>query len=493
MNDLQSSASTNASVNQDLRIRPILLSGGAGTRLWPLSRKHYPKQLLALLTDRSMLQDTALRTRELPRSLAPIVICHQEQRFLVAEQLKAAGVTPHRIVLEPVGRNTAAALVVAALLLAEEDPRAIMLAQPSDHHVADLGAFRAAVDRAASAAAAGYLVTFGVMPTRAETGYGYIEGGGAIAGADGALGVRSFVEKPDAETAERFAKSGRYFWNSGMFLLPVGPFLDEVRRLQPALLAACEKSLVDGRSDLDFFRLDSAAFHSAPSISIDKAIMELSDRVAVCPVEMGWRDVGSWQSLHEALHEIRPTDADGNVLQGDVEIDEVRNCHIMADGRLVAAIGIEDLTVVVTDDVVLVARSDAASRVGRIVERLGRGNRQEVLHHSTVYRPWGTYQSVDSGDRFQVKRIVVNPGAELSLQMHHHRAEHWIVVRGTARIHCNGEEHLLHENQSTYIPQGATHRLANPGIVPLHLIEVQSGSYLGEDDIVRFEDSYGRS
>lgn len=493
MNDVTTSAESLAAVNQDLRIRPVLLSGGAGTRLWPLSRKHYPKQLLALLSDRSMLQETALRSRGLRDPLSPIVICHHEQRFLVAEQLKEAGVTPHRIVLEPVGRNTAAALVVTALLLAEQDPQAVMLAQPSDHHVADLAAFDDAVARASVAAAAGRLVTFGVTPTRPETGYGYIEAAAALPGAEGVLAAHSFVEKPDAETAERYVRSGRYFWNSGMFLLPVGPFLDEVRRLQPALLDACTRAIADGRSDLDFFRLDEAAFGAAPSISIDKAIMELSDKVAVCPVEMGWRDVGSWQSLHEALHEIRPTDGHGNVLQGEVETDNVRNCHIMADGRMVAAIGIEDMTVVVTDDVVLVAKSEAASRVGRIVERLGRRNRQEVLHHSRVYRPWGTYQSVDAGDRFQVKRIVVNPGAELSLQMHHHRAEHWIVVRGTARVHCDGVERLLHENQSTYIPQGATHRLTNPGIVPLHLIEVQSGSYLGEDDIVRFSDVYGRN
>lgn len=493
MNEIATSTESMAAVNQDLRVRPVLLSGGAGTRLWPLSRKHYPKQLLALLSDRSMLQETALRSRGVRDPLTPVVICHHEQRFLVAEQLKDIGLAPHRIVLEPVGRNTAAALVVTALLLAEEDPRAVMLAQPSDHHVADLAAFDDAVARASAAAAAGHLVTFGVTPTRPETGYGYIEAAGALPDGDGVLAVRSFVEKPDAATAARYASSGRYFWNSGMFLLPVGPFLDEVRRLQPALLDACSRAIADGCSDLDFFRLDPDAFASAPSISIDKAVMELSDKVAVCPVEMGWRDVGSWQSLHEALHEIRPTDAHGNVLQGDVETDDVRNCHIMADGRMVAAIGIEDLTVVVTDDVVLVAKSEAASRVGRIVERLGRRNRQEVLHHSRVYRPWGTYQSVDSGDRFQVKRIVVNPGAELSLQMHHHRAEHWIVVRGTARIHCDGEERLLHENQSTYIPQGATHRLANPGIVPLHLIEVQSGSYLGEDDIVRFSDVYGRN
>lgn len=493
MNDITTSVETKASINQDLRVRPVLLSGGAGTRLWPLSRKHYPKQLLPLLSEQSMLQETALRTGGLREPLAPIVICHQEQRFLVAEQLQAVGVKPHRIILEPVGRNTAAALVVAALLLAEEDPQSLMLAQPSDHHVSDLPAFRDAVVRASEVAATGQLVTFGIAPTRAETGYGYIEASAALPGMDQAFAVRSFVEKPDTATAERFLKSGRYFWNSGMFMLPVTPFLNEVRRLQPALLEACIRAIAEGRSDLDFFRLADAPFESAPSVSVDKAVMELSDRVAVCPVEMGWRDVGSWQSLHEALGQIRPADEHGNVLQGDVEIDDVRNCHIIADGGLVAAIGIEDLTVVVTDDVVLVARSDAASRVGRVVERLGRGNRQEVLHHSRVFRPWGNYQSVDAGDRFQVKRIVVKPGAELSLQMHHHRAEHWIVVRGTARIHCDGEERLLHENQSTYIPQGATHRLSNPGIVPLHLIEVQSGSYLGEDDIVRFDDNYGRS
>ncbi|SMF59156.1 mannose-1-phosphate guanylyltransferase / mannose-6-phosphate isomerase [Tistlia consotensis] len=475
------------------RLWPVLLSGGAGTRLWPLSRKHYPKQLQALLSDRTMLQETVLRTRDLAGVAPPLVVCHQEQRFLVTEQLAAVGLAPQRIVLEPSGRNTAPALVVSALLLAGEDPQGLLLAQPADHHIADPEAFRAAVAQAARAARDGWLVTFGVRPTRPETGYGYIQAGAAIDGFEGVRAVLSFVEKPEAATAARLAGSPGCYWNSGVFLLPVGPFLDEVRRLQPDLLAACERAIAEGREDLEFFRLDAEAFESAPALPIDKAIMELSGRVAVVPVEMGWRDVGSWPVLHEALRTLRPTESDGNVFEGDVEAESVRNCHIRADGRLVAALGVEDLTIVVTDDAVLVARTDEAARVGALVERLGRRNRQEVLHHSTVYRPWGSYQSVDSGERFQVKRIVVKPGAELSLQMHHHRAEHWIVVRGTARVHCDGDERLLHENQSTYIPPGTTHRLSNPGILPLHLIEVQSGSYLGEDDIVRFQDSYGRS
>ena len=476
-----------------LRIRPVLLSGGAGTRLWPLSRKHYPKQLLALLSERSMLQETALRTGTLTAGTPPMVICHHEQRFLVAEQLAEAGIAPHRLVLEPVGRNTAPALVVAALLQQAEDPDAMLLAQPSDHHIADPAAFRDAVVKASAAARQGWLVTFGVTPNRPETGYGYIEGGDGLEGTDGVRRARRFIEKPELETARQLLESGSHAWNSGIFLLPVGPFLDEVRRLQPELLAACERAIAQGRSDLDFFRLDEAAFAAAADISIDKAVMELSDRVAVLPVEMGWRDVGSWASLHEALHELGPADEQGNVLDGDVEIDEVRNCHIQANGHLVAALGVEDLTIVVTDDAVLVAHDDHAARVGEIVKRLSRRNRQEVLHHPQVFRPWGSYRSVDTGERFQVKRIVVKPGEELSLQMHHHRAEHWVVVSGTARIHCDGEERLLHENQSAYIPLGSTHRLANPGVVPLHLIEVQSGSYLGEDDIVRFEDNYGRS
>lgn len=475
------------------RLRPVLLSGGAGTRLWPLSRRHYPKQLQALLSERTLLQETLLRSQGLDGVQAPLVVCHEEQRFLVAEQLAEIGVEPERILLEPEGRNTAPALVISALLLAEEDPEALLLAQPSDHQIARPAAFAAALAQAAEAARDGWLVTFGVTPSRPETGYGYIQAGEPLDGPDGARAARSFVEKPDAATAARLAGSGDCYWNSGIFLLPVRPFLEEVRRLQPALLGACEQALAGGRSDLAFFRLEETAFAALPAVSLDKAILETSDRVAVVPVEMGWRDVGSWPALREALQAVAPPDRDGNVLDGDVELEDVRNCHIRADGRLVAAIGLEDLTVVATDDAVLVARSDRTAQVGALVERLGRRNRQEVLHHSTVYRPWGSYQQVDSGERFQVKRIVVKPGAELSLQMHHHRAEHWIVVRGTALVHCDGQERLLHENQSTYIPPGTRHRLANPGLLPLHLIEVQSGSYLGEDDIVRFQDSYGRS
>lgn len=493
MNDAATSIEMPVAATSGVTVRPVLLSGGSGTRLWPLSRRRYPKQLLALLSEKSLLQATALRADAMDDAAAPVVICHEEHRFLVARQLQEIGVEPHRIVLEPEGRNTAAALVIAALLQAEEDPRAVLLAQPCDHHVADEAAFRTAVRRALAAARQGRLVTFGMMPSRPETGYGYIAGGASLPDGGGVLAVSRFIEKPDAATAAELLQSGDYYWNSGMFVLPVATFLDEARRLQPGLVEACERAIGDGRSDLDFFRLGEAAFRTAPSISVDKAVMEPSDRIAVLPTEIGWRDIGSWSSLHEALRELGPADDDGNVLQGDVEIDGVRNCHIDAGDRLVAAVGIEDQTVVVTDDAVLVARSDEAPRVGELVERLRRRNRQEVLEHPTVYRPWGSYRTVDQGERYQVKRIVVNPGAQLSLQMHHHRAEHWIVVHGTARIHCDGEESFLHENQSTYIPPATTHRLANPGVLPLHLIEVQSGSYLGEDDIIRFEDSYGRA
>lgn len=494
MNEISTKAARHPQGEQrEATVWPVLLSGGAGKRLWPMSRKHYPKQLLPLLTERSMLQETAGRIAGLPGMARPIAVCHHEHRFLVEEQLEAIGIDPGWIVLEPVGRNTAPALVVAALLVVQENPEGLILALPSDHHVRDVEAFHEAVRHATAAARRGRLVTFGATPTRAETGYGYIEGADALPDAGGALAVAHFLEKPDAGTAAKLVESGRYFWNSGMFLLPAKTFLDEVERWQPELLASCRQAIENGRQDLHFFRLDEAAFASAPNISVDKAVMEVSDKVAVLPVEIGWSDIGSWYALHEALRALGPSDDSGNVLTGDVEIDDVHNCHIQADGRLVAAVGVSDLTVVVTDDVTLVARSDQASRVDAIVERLGRRNRQEVLEHSTVYRPWGSYQSVDAGERFQVKRIVVKPGAQLSLQMHHHRAEHWVVVRGTARIHCDGTEKLLHENQSTYIPPGSTHRLANPGLMPLHLIEVQSGSYLGEDDIVRFEDNYGRS
>jgi mannose-1-phosphate guanylyltransferase/mannose-6-phosphate isomerase len=470
-------------------LNPVILSGGSGTRLWPLSRQSFPKQLLPLVSDRTLLQETALRARELTQGEAPIVICHRDHRFLIAEQLAEVDVRPRSILLEPVGRNTGAALGVVALTLAAADPEAVMLALPSDHHVADPSGLRAAVETAHRAACAGRLVAFGMTPGRPETGYGYIRQGDAMDGIAGAFAVRQFVEKPDRATAARFLESRDYFWNSGMFVLPAALLLEELERLQPALFEACTKAVAAGHADLDFFRLGESDFAEAPDISIDKGIMELSDRTSFVPAEVGWSDVGSWSSLHE----LKSLDDAGNALEGDVTIDEVRNSYIRGDGHLVAALGVSDIVLIATEDAILVASRERASEVGRFVERLKGRNRPEALHHATVHRPWGSYQTVDVGDRFQVKRIVVKPGRKLSLQMHHHRAEHWVVVQGTARVTCDGKSRLLHENQSTYIPLGSSHRLENPGKLPLHLIEVQSGAYLGEDDIVRFEDDYGRT
>jgi len=468
------------------KIHPVILSGGSGTRLWPLSRQAYPKQLLPLMSERTMLQETAARTASDSGFAAPIVVCSDEHRFLIAEQLQEAGIEPRRIVLEPVARNTAPAVAVAALLVVADDPDGVMLVQPSDHHIADAAAFRKAVTSALAGTKHDLLCTFGIKPTRAETGYGYIESGELVADTDGVLRVDRFVEKPSTEDAERYLSQGSYRWNSGIFLMPAALYLDELRRLQPGMVEACERAVAEGRDDLDFFRLDAGAFGRSPSLSIDHAVMEHTARAAIVPVDMGWSDIGSWRSLRE----VKKGDEAGNVTEGDVILDRVRNSYVRADGHLVAAIGVENLIVVATDDVVLVADSEHSADVGKFVSQLR--NRPERLHHTKVYRPWGFYQTVDIGERFQVKRIMVKPGAKLSLQMHHHRAEHWVVVSGTALTTCNEETRLLHENEALYIPAGATHRLENPGKVPVHLIEVQSGAYLGEDDIVRFEDTYGR-
>lgn len=468
------------------KIHPVILSGGSGTRLWPLSRQAYPKQLLPLMSERTMLQETASRTASDSGFAAPIVVCSDEHRFLIAEQLQDAGIEPRRIVLEPVARNTAPATAVAALLVVADDPEGVMLVQPSDHHIADAAAFRKAVNAAVTGAKRDLLCTFGIQPTRAETGYGYIAAGEPVEDTDGILRVDRFVEKPSLDDAERYLAQGSHRWNSGIFLMPAALYLAELRRLQPAMVEACERAIAEGRDDLDFFRLDAGRFGQAPNLSIDRAVMEHTARAAIVPVEMGWSDIGSWRSLRE----VKKSDDAGNVTAGDVILDRVRNSYIRSDGHLVAAIGVEDLIVVVTDDVVLVADSEHSADVGKFVSRLR--NRPERLHHTKVYRPWGFYQTVDVGERFQVKRIMVKPGAKLSLQMHHHRAEHWVVVSGTALTTCNDETRLLHENEAIYIPVGATHRLENPGKVPVHLIEVQSGAYLGEDDIVRFDDTYGR-
>jgi mannose-1-phosphate guanylyltransferase/mannose-6-phosphate isomerase len=480
-------------------IHPVILSGGSGTRLWPMSRALYPKQLLALTGERSLLQETVLRAMGDAGDDAggefgfapPLIIANEEHRFIIAEQLREIGAVADALVLEPTGRNTAPAACVAALRLAAKAPApdAMMLVMPSDHVIGDLAAFRAAVGRAAVACRAGHLVSLGIRPERPETGYGYIAAGAPLDGAPGAFRVSRFVEKPDAETAERYLASGEYFWNSGIFLFPVALYLAEIGRLRPEMLAACKAALAGARSDSDFVRLDKAAFADCPSDSIDYAVMEHTKSAAVVPVGMGWSDLGSW----DALWEMAARDERGNVLCGNVVAEATSNCYLRSEAGLVAAVGVADLVVVATDDAVMVAPRNRTQEVKTLVTRLLAERRDEADALSTVHRPWGTYRALHNGHRVQVKHIMVKPGAKLSLQMHHHRAEHWVIVQGTAKIVRGNEELVLTEDQSTYIPLGTAHRLENPGKIPLHVIEVQSGSYLGEDDIVRFEDHYGRS
>lgn len=469
-------------------IVPVLLSGGSGTRLWPLSRETHPKQFQPLVGEKSLLQATWDRLEGLPGLAAPIVVANEEHRFMVAEQLRRVGAVPSAIVLEPVGRNTAPAIAVAALQAraAGEDP--LLLVLPSDHVIADPDGFRAAVQAACEAAAQGALVTFGIVPTGPETGYGYIKAATNPDGAPAVLAVEKFVEKPDKATAEGYVASGDYFWNSGMFLFRASAYLAELEKQAPAMLAAARESLEKAQRDVDFLRLDRDAFEACPADSIDYAVMEKTDRAAVLPIDLGWNDVGSWS----ALWEIADQDPDGNAHHGDVIALDCRNTLAWGGRRLVTLLGLDDVIVVDTDDALLVAARDQVQQVKDIVARLKAEGRPQASIHRKVYRPWGSYDGIDSGERFQVKRIVVNPGAALSLQMHHHRAEHWIVVSGSARVTCDDKVFLLTENQSTYIPLGSKHRLENPGKVPTELIEVQSGSYLGEDDIVRFEDVYGR-
>ncbi len=470
-------------------IHPVILSGGSGTRLWPMSRAHYPKQLLALVGAHSLLQQAALRVPAEAGFAAPLVIANEEHRFIIAEQLRAIDVAASALLLEPVGRNTAPAAAVAALRLAESDAQALMLVMPSDHTVEDVAAFHAAVARAAIAARAGRLVTFGIKPERAETGYGYIERGKKLAGAEGAFTVARFVEKPDAATAERYVEAGDFFWNSGIFLFPAALYLSELERLRPDMLAACRAAVAGARQDDDFTRLDKAAFADCPADSIDYAVMERTDCAAVVPVAMGWSDLGSW----DALWELAEKDAAGNALTGNVIAEDTKNSYIRSEAGLVAALGVEDLIVVATQDAVMLAPRSRAQDVRHLVARLVAADRSEAAALPRVHRPWGSYETLHAGHRVQVKHILVKPGGKLSLQMHHHRAEHWVVVQGTARIRRGNEELMLTEDQSTYIPLGTLHRLENPGKIPLHVIEVQSGPYLDEDDIVRFDDDYGRS
>jgi mannose-1-phosphate guanylyltransferase/mannose-6-phosphate isomerase len=468
-------------------VYPVILSGGVGTRLWPMSRVLQPKQLLPLTSERSMLQETVSRVSG-PGFAPPMIVCNQEHRFVIAEQMRELQVTPEAIVLEPQGRNTAPAVTVAALLLAAKDPDAIMLVLPSDHVIGNFERFRDAVATAVTAARGDALITFGIPPTRPETGYGYIQRGDPCNGIPGCFRIARFVEKPDLPTAEAYVASDQYAWNSGMFVFPVGSYLDEVARLKPDMFELCRQSVAQANTDLDFLRLDRASFAAMESVSVDYAVMEQTSKGAIVPANMEWSDVGSWA----ALWEISDRDAEGNVVVGDTITLDARNCYIRGDGHLVAVVGVEDLVIVATDDVVLVVPKQRAQDVKQIVDRIEKEGRTEHYVHTRVFRPWGWYESIHDGPRFQVKEIVVEPGHRLSKQVHYHRAEHWVVVSGTARVSRDDETFLLTEDQSTYIPHNVKHSLENPGKIPLRMIEVQSGSYLGEDDIVRFEDNYGR-
>ena len=469
-------------------IHPVILSGGSGTRLWPMSRTLYPKQLLTLLGRDSLLQQAVRRVAGRPDLAPPLVVANEEHRFIIAEQLREISIAPRALLLEPVGRNTAPAACTAALMLTETEPDPLMLVMASDHTIADVGAFLAAVDRAAAAARAGALVCLGVTPERPETGYGYICRGSALEGVDGAFAVGEFKEKPDLECAQKYMTSGEYFWNSSIFMFPARVYLDELERLRPDMVAVCRQALASAQRESDFIRLGKAAFSACAADSIDYAVMEHTRRAAVVPVSMGWSDVGCW----DALWELGAKDENDNSIAGNVIAEATRNCYLRSEAGLVAAIGIEDLVVVATDDAVMVAPRNRTQEVKNLVARLVRDQRDEADALPIVHRPWGSFKSLHNGHRVQVKHIVVKPGGKLSLQMHHHRAEHWIVVSGTARITRGDEVFLLEENQSTFIPIGVKHRIENPGKIPLHIIEVQSGSYLGEDDIVRFEDRYGR-
>jgi len=464
-----------------MKLQPVILSGGSGTRLWPLSRELYPKQLLCLVGNQTLLQQTLARLTGLAEVSAPIIVCNEEHRFLVAEQLRAINVVAAEIILEPVGRNTAPALTLAALGATANGDDPLLLVMPADHVIQNVEAFQAAVQKALRLGQEGRVVTFGIVPQSAETGYGYIHRG---KGSD----VAAFVEKPDGQTAAKYVQSGEYLWNSGMFLVQASVWLAELHRHDPNMLTACESAFAASRRDGDFQRVGKDAFLACSSNSIDYAVMEKTNHASVVPLDAGWSDIGAWS----ALWQVSTQDVNGNVTQGDVLAHDTTNALLVAQHRLIGAVGVKDLIVVETPDAVLVAHKDRAQDVKEIVNRLKQSKRTEHLMHRRVHRPWGSYEGVDSGERFQVKRLVVKPGASLSLQMHHHRAEHWVVVKGTAKVTRGDEVVLLSENQSTYIPIGTKHRLENPGAIPLEIIEVQSGSYLGEDDIVRFEDLYNR-
>ncbi|GGA11374.1 mannose-1-phosphate guanylyltransferase/mannose-6-phosphate isomerase [Dyella caseinilytica] len=467
---------------------PLILSGGSGTRLWPVSRRNLPKQFLALSGDGTLFQQAVTRTQKLPEATAPIIVASEDHRFLAADQLLEAGVQGATIVLEPIARNTAPAIALGALKAVERDPQALLLVLPADHLIGDTENFAAAVQQALSAARDGWLVTFGIRPDRPETGFGYIRRAESIDGS--AFRVERFVEKPNLTTAESYVKDGGYDWNSGMFLFKASRYLEELGQHAPDMLATVRAAYATGHGDLDFVRVDAEAFAKVPDNSIDYAVMEKTSRAAVIPVSCAWSDIGSWSALWLSGQH----DEQGNQREGDTLTVNTRNSLLRShDRHMIATVGVDDLIVVSTPDATLVAHRDAAQDVKKVVDQLKASGRTEHSFHRVVHRPWGSYDSLEAGGRFQVKRIVVKPGASLSLQKHHHRAEHWIVVSGTAEVTCDDKVFLMAENQSTYIPLGSVHRLRNPGKVPLELIEVQSGSYLGEDDIVRFDDVYGRA
>ncbi|MDD2876207.1 MAG: mannose-1-phosphate guanylyltransferase/mannose-6-phosphate isomerase [Acidiphilium sp.] len=469
-------------------IVPVILSGGTGTRLWPVSRKAYPKQFWPLISARTMLQETAGRATG--RTFAPlVVVANQDHRFIVAEQLRESGTTAARILLEPTGRNSAPAITAAALLVAETNPDQVIWIMAADAAIADPAALQAALGIAAKAATDGFIVTFGMHPTAPETGYGYIEQGEALAGHGNAFRIARFVEKPDATTAAALCADGRHFWNSGMFVATARTLLAEMERHAPEVVRAVRIAFDAREFDLDFIRLGTEGFAAAPDISFDYAIAEKTDRAAVVPAALGWSDVGSWA----AIWDVATKDSAGNATMGDAIVEDSTGCYVRSEGAVTAVLGLHDVVVVTTPDAVLVTHRSKTQSVKRVVDRLKRDKRPEAEAHNRVYRPWGFYESLIQGDRFQVKRIVVHPGAKLSLQKHFHRAEHWVVVAGSALVTRDAETHLIRENESLYLPLGCIHRMENPGKIPLTLIEVQSGAYLGEDDIVRYEDTYGRS
>ena len=466
---------------------PVILSGGSGTRLWPLSRKGYPKQFLAFVDDETLLQKTLSRLGQSRVSNKPMVICNQDHRFIVAEQLQNEnGTISAKVILEPFGRNTAPAVAIAALQALEDDENSTLLILPADHVINDVDSFKAALDIALDSASQGKMVTFGITPDSPQVGFGYIK---ASASESEALNIEAFVEKPNLETAQSYLDDGGYYWNSGMFLFRADVYLEELKKYRPDIYSSCLCTFEKRSVDLDFIRLPENEFKACPDDSIDYAVMEHTDKAVVVPLDAGWSDVGSWS----AVWDVADKDENGNCSRGDVITEDTHDSLLFSEERLIASVGVSDIVVIETKDAILVADKNRVQDVKKIVNQLKMEDRPEADWHREIYRPWGCYDSIDSDERFQVKRITVKPGATLSLQKHHHRAEHWIVVSGTAEVTCGEKVFLLTENQSTYIPLGETHRLSNPGKLPLLLIEVQSGSYLGEDDIVRFEDKYGRS